>query len=135
MKTSPTQRSLKLLRSQGWLVAVTERWNPFAKVRQDLFGFIDLLCIKGDKTLAVQTTSAANAAARVDKVKAMQSASLWLESPGRAIVVHAWAKQGARGKRKLWHCREVHINAQDEHQSIVQAIRVPGQPTANQNAP
>lgn len=104
---SPTQRSLAKLRKDGWLVAITERWNPFAKIRQDLFGFVDLLAIKGDTTLAVQTTSGDNVTARIAKIRALQSSSLWLESPNRKIVVHGWRKIGERGKRKIWECREV----------------------------
>ncbi len=111
MPTSPTQRSLKHLRDQGYTVAVTERWNPFARIRQDLFGFIDLLCFKGNEILAVQTTSAANISARVAKIRGIQAASLWLESPTRRIVVQGWAKRGERGKRKVWTVREVEITA------------------------
>jgi hypothetical protein len=41
MATSPTQLSLKKLREEGYTVAVVEHWNSFARIRQDLFGFID----------------------------------------------------------------------------------------------
>ena len=41
MASSPTQRSLKLLRDEGYTAQVVERWNPHARVRQDLFGVID----------------------------------------------------------------------------------------------
>jgi hypothetical protein len=95
-----------MLRADGWLVAVVERWNPYAKIRQDLFGFIDLIAIKGDATLAVQTTSGSNASARVKKIRETQAASVWLESPSRTIIVHGWRKVGAKGKRKTWQCRE-----------------------------
>lgn len=105
MKTSPTQRSLKLLREFGYLVAITERWNPFAKIRQDLFGFVDLLCVKGDEVLAVQTTSGSNAAKRLDKIRGIPAAKTWLSSPNRKLYIHAWAKRGDRGKRKTWTCR------------------------------
>lgn len=116
MKTSPCQRSLKKLRSEGWFVAIVERWNPWAKIRQDLFGFIDLLAIKGNQTLAVQTTSGANASARVGKILASQGAQFWLESPSRTIIVHAWRKAGLRGKRKTWECREIPIHPTNARQ-------------------
>lgn len=103
---SPTQRSLARLRSQGWLVAVVERWNPYARIRQDLFGFIDLIAIRGADILAVQATSASNVSSRMLKIKSTQAAALWLESPTRRIVVHGWSKRGDRGKRKTWQCRE-----------------------------
>jgi hypothetical protein len=104
---TPTQRSLKKLRSEGWLVAVTEHWNGFAHIRQDLFGFGDLLAIKGDEIIAVQTTSGTNVAARLSKIRTNASAALWLTSPYRKIVIHGWSKRAPHGKRKTWQCREV----------------------------
>lgn len=113
MKTSPTQRSLAHLRKIGWTAAITEHWNPHAFIRQDLFGFADLLCLKaGEPHLIVQTTSGNNAAARVTKILAEPKARLWLETGG-TIVVHGWAKRGARGKRKLWTLREEAITLTD----------------------
>ncbi len=99
--------SLKKLRDEGWLVEKTEQWNPFARRRLDLFGFIDAVAIKGDITLAVQVTTGAHLAARLAKIGQSQAARLWLESPTRRIAVHGWAKRGPRGKRKQWTCREV----------------------------
>ncbi len=101
-------RSLKLLRDQGYLAAVTEHWNQFARRRLDLFGFIDLVAIKGDETLAVQTTTAANISARIAKIKQTPAAELWLESPNRKLQVHGWVKRGPRAKRKTWQCRIIH---------------------------
>ena len=43
MKTSPMQRSLKHLRDAGWTCAIVEHWNLHAKIRQDLFGFGELV--------------------------------------------------------------------------------------------
>jgi hypothetical protein len=105
---SPTQRSLALLRKRGYFVAITERWNPWSKTRVDLFGFIDLLAIRGNETLAVQTTSGSNVSARIEKIRGLPISAKWL-SDTRSIVVHGWRKVGARGKRKLWECREVAV--------------------------
>lgn len=107
---SPTQRSKAKLKAEGWpLIAVTERWNPFAHVRQDLFGFIDILACRENELLAVQTTSGPNVSARVEKIGANPAYQIWLASPNRRIEVHGWAKRGARGKRKLWTCRVVEM--------------------------
>ena len=71
MAISPTQRTLKRLRdSEDYpLVSIVERWNAFAKIRQDLFGIIDLLAIdsKGN-TVGIQVTSYSNISARVKKI-------------------------------------------------------------------
>ena len=72
MAISPTQRTLKRLRDSGDypLVSIVERWNAFAKIRQDLFGIIDLLAVdsKGN-TVGIQVTSYSNISARVNKME------------------------------------------------------------------
>jgi hypothetical protein len=89
---SPTQRSLRHLRQAGYLVAVVERFNPFAKVRQDLFGFADLLAVKDGITLAVQTTSGSNMAARVNKCLASSAVTRCLRA-GWRCEVWGWRKR------------------------------------------
>jgi hypothetical protein len=114
MATSPTQRSLKLLREAGYHVAITEKWNQFAHIRQDLFGFGDLVAFKpSGPVMLVQTTSGGNVAARVAKIVSNDIARAWLQSENRVIVVHGWAKRGDRGKRKLWDCRVVEVTTAD----------------------
>jgi hypothetical protein len=112
---SPAQRSLRKLRAEGWLVALAERWNPHAKVRQDLFGFANLIAIKGTETLAVQTTTGSNLTHRLEKIRSSPSATQWLVSPHRQIAIHGWRKIGRRGRRKTWQCRDILLNgAQSE---------------------
>ena len=100
---TPTTRSLKLLRDEGYTVAVTEHWNAFANCRVDLFGFIDLVAIREDSpgVLGVQTTSVSNISARVEKIFSNPITKIWLKA-GNRLEVHGWGKHGARGKRKLW---------------------------------
>lgn len=90
-KTSPTQRSLQYLRGGAWRVAVVEKWNPHARIRQDLFGCGDLLAIKpGRRPLLVQATSASNVAARVTKIRELEHLPELLSVFG--LEVHGWAK-------------------------------------------
>lgn len=65
---SPTERTLAWLRKDDYLAEVVEHWVPGAMVRRDLFGFIDILAIKGNVTIAIQATSSNNVAPRVRKV-------------------------------------------------------------------
>jgi len=88
---SPTQRSLKYLRDQGYTVAVTEKWNPFAKIRQDLFGFVDLIAIRNGTTLAIQTTSASNISSRRKKIESHENLPVVL-SAGWSVIIHGWRK-------------------------------------------
>ena len=91
---TPTQKSLRLLRARGGLVEKVEHWNSFARRRQDLFGFGDLLHVTGDVVTIVQTTSLSNISARLKKIRESQAAVLWLKSPHRCIEVHGWKKGG-----------------------------------------
>ena len=90
---TPTQRSLAYLRNEGYLVAIVEHWNPFARIRQDLFGFIDLLAIRRDETLAVQVT-ASGVSARVHKIEASPHLGRVREA-GWRLHVHGWRKNAA----------------------------------------
>jgi hypothetical protein len=111
LANSPTQRSLALLRKDGWTCTVTEKYNPFAQTRQDLFGFIDIVCLRGGEggILGVQTTTGSNLSARLKKIKAIPEYKLWLESGGR-IEIHGWGKKGKVGKRKLWEVKIVTVS-------------------------
>jgi hypothetical protein len=104
---TPTKRSLKYLRDQGYTVAIVEKWNPHVKVRQDLFGFGDLLCVKASVrgAMIVQCCTGSSFAARLDKIRNEARAGIWLAA-GNSIVIHGWRKVGARGKRKLWEVRD-----------------------------
>lgn len=87
---TPTQRSLAYLRKVGYRVGIAEHWNAFARIRQDLFGFIDLVAIRPDyKILAIQTTSMPNTSARIAKILELPSSADWLRAGGR-IEVHGW---------------------------------------------
>jgi hypothetical protein len=56
------------LRELSYHTRVVEKWNPFAKIRQDLFG-ADVLALKpGEPVLAVQATTGANHAAWREKL-------------------------------------------------------------------
>jgi hypothetical protein len=92
---TPTQRTLAYLREEGYLCAIVEKWNPHVKIRQDLFGFIDILAIKKDETLAVQCTST-GVAARVKKIQESEYLSRVREA-GWKILVIGWSKN-SKGK-------------------------------------
>ena len=101
---SPTARSLAHLKALGYRARVVEKWNPFAKVRQDLFGG-DLLALKpGEPVLIVQATTGANHAARREKLQTEGFIDLW-KTAGARLEIWSWAKHGARGQRKTWQLR------------------------------
>jgi hypothetical protein len=104
---TPTQRTKQHLEHHGYRVAIVERWNAFARIRQDLYGFIDLLAMKPHHPLlAIQCTSTGNLPARVKKIQASEHYPIWL-STGCHLEAWGWAKRGERGKRKTWTLKKV----------------------------
>ena len=102
--TSPTQRSLAHLRNLGYRVAVVERWNPHARIRQDLFGVLDLLAVRDGEILGVQTTSGSNVSARLAKM-ADSEAVPELRQAGMRLEVHGWRKLKAG-----WTLRSIDVS-------------------------
>jgi hypothetical protein len=100
VKMTPTARSLALLRKRGYTAEVVERFNSFTKTRHDLFGCIDIIAVGFGHTLAVQTTSSSNSAARRTKIRAQPAYPLMLAS-GWQVWVHGWRKKG-----RFWECKE-----------------------------
>jgi hypothetical protein len=102
-KKSPTQLTLQEMRARGYkLVEVTERWNPFARIRQDLFGIVDVLAVGEKGVVAIQTTSYDNVASRVQKI-ADSDATPHLRKAGVTILVHGWWKN-PKGR---WQLKEI----------------------------
>ncbi|HQD86810.1 MAG TPA: hypothetical protein PK822_07880, partial [Bacillota bacterium] len=112
-----TQRTLKALRNDGWLVVVAERWNPYARKRQDLFGWIDLVAIKpGVGIMGVQVCTQSFSAhmkkyAQAELLDAIRS---WRNSGGLAQL-WVWRRAVKKGKtRATWHCKIYNLEVRDE---------------------
>ena len=106
MSTSPTTLSLKALRDAGYTVAIVEHFNPHMRIRQDLFGFIDMLAIRPGETLGVQTTSPSNMAGWGRKIADHPNVAAVREA-GWRIEVHGWAQKKPRAR---WECRTVDVS-------------------------
>ena len=113
-KKSPMQLSLQLMRDEGCRVGITERRLPIPRkfVTQDLFGFIDFLAIDRVKkiAIAVQTTTAANVASRVNKIKEDDAWLDWLAIPNHRIEVHGWALRKRGTKQRHYEVRRIEVN-------------------------
>lgn len=95
---SPTQRSLRQLRREGWLATVVEYWHAPSRRRRDLYGLWDILAVRDGETLAVQTTST-GVAARIRKISDSE-VTPFLRRAGWRLQVHGWRKS-AKGKYVL----------------------------------
>lgn len=112
--SSPTSRSLALLRKRGMIAEVVERWSPWPKphgCRHDFLSCIDILSFSKEGSergvLGVQATSLGNTSSRVAKAKCVPNLRHWLKA-GNTFSVWGWAK-----KKNRWHCKEVPLSLSD----------------------
>ena len=107
-RTSPTQRTMALLRRDGVTCAVVEKWLQYVGphgVRQDLFGFIDVIAlVPGRGIVGIQCCARSGHAEHRRKIveERTEEAQTWLECGGE-IEIWSWAKQlVARGGKQRW---------------------------------
>src|SRR5437016_855312 len=124
---SPTQRTVNYLRKLGCQTAIVERWNAHVVrpdggrgVRQDLWGFGDILAVEPDHpgALLVQCARTDDAATRIAKIKSpkvWEKARRWLAA-GNRIHVMTWAVRGAQGERKRWTLRTINVGLEGEEE-------------------
>ena len=116
-RMSPTARTLDLLRREGYLPAVVERWLPGVNVRKDLWGFGDVLAVHpGARAfLIVQATTLPNIGSRLNRARALPGLAVWLNAGG-LFECHGWTKRNGR-----WACKRVAVQAGDMNPVLVQA--------------
>lgn len=102
--TSYTQLTLRHLRKHGWSPATVEKWNPHVGIRQDLFGFADILAVKptesGGGVLAIQSTSAGGHNEHLVKLHREPRLWDWLRAGAKAEL-WSWSKNKHTGQWAL----------------------------------
>lgn len=101
--TSPTQRTLAYLRERGYQPAVVEKWNAHARIRQDLFGIIDVVAVGHCVTLGVQACNVTDVAARVAKIREADAFRNLLDA-GWVLMVMGWHPR--KGEPRVVRVRE-----------------------------
>jgi len=118
-KLSPTQRTLREMRKMGRICGIVERFNGYAGphgVRQDLFGFIDIIALDPqDGIVGVQSTGT-DYSGHLKKITQERAEEVreWLSCGG---VVELWAwrkvKQVKGGTKMVYRPRVKKITAAD----------------------
>ena len=120
MATSNTQRTLRELRNRGRIAGIVERWNQFAGphgIRQDLFGFIDIIAIGpvGGGIIGVQSCGSDFAAhlRKITDSDCTTNAIEWLRAGGR-IELWGWRKvklhRGSKAMRWKPRIKEITLS-------------------------
>ncbi len=114
MPSSPTARTLERLRRDGYLAQVVERWNPHARVRQDLYGVIDVLGINETSTIGVQATTMSGRSSHMKKLSESPAAVTWTRGPDRHLELWCWRKLKNR-----WRVHRTVFDVDDAQQELV----------------
>ena len=109
---SATQRTLRVLKEQGRVCAIVERWNPYGGpqgVRQDLFGIVDVLALdrsRGFVGIQCFTTAWVEHWKKLTEERAQESID-WLTTPGGHLELWGWRKVKVKrgGKALVWRPR------------------------------
>ena len=102
---SPTQRTLAELRGLGRRCGIVERFNPYGGphgVRQDLFGFIDIICIDPVKGIVAIQSCGTDWSGHVHKLleERHEEVADWLQF--NPIELWAWRRvKKKRGGRQM----------------------------------
>lgn len=108
--SSPTARSLELLRERGYRADVVERTIrlPGGRMfKRDLFGGFDIVAVGNGEIVLVQTTSGSNVSARLKKLADLEALPL-LREAGVRLLVHGWMKPTKT--LRTWRLREEDIS-------------------------
>lgn len=121
---SPTQRTLKAMRERGRLVANVEKFNPYAGphgVRQDAFGFIDLIAIDpADGIIAIQSCGQ-DFAGHIRKIKEERNEAVfeWLKHAPFELWGWRKVKYKRGGKAMRWRPRIADMMLNENEEIVV----------------
>lgn len=134
---TPTQRTLRELRQRGCICGIVERFNHYAGpfgIRQDLFGFVDIIALYPDGICAIQSCGQ-SFSEHDKKILDNETAPEWMKSGG-IIELWGWRKLKLKrgGKAERWVPRVKRytidqlsgefVEASDEEESDVHATKL-----------
>jgi hypothetical protein len=110
--TSPTQRTLRLLREQGAICEVVEKFNPHVGpygIRQDLFGFIDIIALMPGKGILAIQSCGQDVRGHINKIYNDRSIITFEWLKYAEFQIYGWRKLKLKrgGKAMRWRPRIV----------------------------
>lgn len=103
-------RTIKQLKDQGITAKSVEKYNPYVGIRQDLFGFIDLIALDHNRgVIGIQVCSHGELNAHNEKFWNLRpEVTDWLKTPGTHLEMWGWRKlkrrlkSGKIGNSYIW---------------------------------
>ena len=103
-----TQRTLNLLRKQGYFPWIVEKFNGFSGRRTDLFNIIDILVLTPKRVIGVQSTGVDFSGHKKKLLIDEQRNTIhWLSTKGNDLFIIGWRKTKLKrlGKRFIYKPR------------------------------
>lgn len=109
---SPTQRTLAAMRDGGRLCGIVERFNPHAGpfgIRQDLFGFIDIICIDPVEGIVAIQSCGQDISGHVKKLTEERNENMFEWLKYAPVELWGWRKVKLKrgGKAMRWMPRVI----------------------------
>ena len=106
---SPTQRTLKAMRNQGRECGIVEKFQQYGGkfgVRQDLFGFIDIIAIDPQKGIVAIQSTGQDWSGHINKIMSLEEIVVkWLEHAPLELWAWRKVKKVRGGKAMIWKPR------------------------------
>ena len=119
MSTSATQRTLRELKNRGLVCGMVERFNRFAGphgIRQDLFGFIDIIALDPEQGIIGIQSCGQSFSEHLKKITEERNEECfeWLRCGGK-VELWGWRKLKVKrgGKAMRWQPRIKIITLED----------------------
>jgi len=115
--SSPTQRTLQLLRRQGYNPQIVERFNSWSGQRSDLFHIIDILILTPKSVIGIQSTGTDFSGHKKKLMEEEKDNSFfWLSTKGTELFLIGWrkVKKARTGKMMIYKPRIARVTIQNK---------------------
>ena len=121
---TPTQRTLAALRDQGRIPGIVERFNTFIGphgIRQDLFGFIDIIAIDPTQGIVAVQSCGQDFSGHVTKIMVEKKDIVTLWVTHAPLELWGWRKVKKKrgGKAMVWKPRVADITLVDGQLNLI----------------
>ena len=121
---SPTQRTIKLMKEQGRKCGIVEKFNAHVGkfgIRQDLFGFIDIICIDPEDGIIAVQSFGQDYSGHVKKMTEERNEAVyeWLKHAPVELIGWRKVKLKRGGKAMRWMPRIADISIGDNEELII----------------
>lgn len=120
MATSPTQRTIKAMRDQGRKCGIVEKFNRFVGphgIRQDLFGFIDIIAIDPDDGIIAIQSCGQDFSGHIKKMTEERNENLFEWLKHSKVELWGWRKvvlrRGAKAMRWKPRIADFHLDGEE----------------------